>query len=73
MFSPSHVTQVLQHCCIALDLKTEYEGEHTIFVLLSLANLAQNDVLQFPKFTFFRGMCRMELSGKGISLFYEEM
>jgi hypothetical protein len=31
----------------ALDLKSAYEGEHTIFVLLSLANLAQDDVLQF--------------------------
>jgi hypothetical protein len=31
----------------ALDLKSAYEGEHTIFGLLSLANLAQDDVLQF--------------------------
>jgi hypothetical protein len=31
----------------ALDLKTTYEGEHTIFGLLSLANLTQNDVIQF--------------------------
>jgi hypothetical protein len=29
------------------DLKSAYEGEHMIFGLLSLANLAQNDVLQF--------------------------
>jgi hypothetical protein len=29
----------------ALDLKFIYEEEHTIFGLLSLANLAQNDVL----------------------------
>jgi hypothetical protein len=29
----------------ALDLKSAYEGEHTIFGLLSLANLTQNDVL----------------------------
>jgi hypothetical protein len=29
----------------ALDLKSTYEGEHMIFDLLSLANLAQNDVL----------------------------
>jgi hypothetical protein len=35
----------------ALDLKTAYEGEHTIFGLLSLANLLQNDVLQFHPFT----------------------
>jgi hypothetical protein len=28
----------------ALDLKSAYEGEHMIFVLLSLANFAQNDV-----------------------------
>jgi hypothetical protein len=35
----------------ALDLKTAYEGEHTIFGPLSLANLAQNDVLQFHPFT----------------------
>jgi hypothetical protein len=31
----------------ALDLKSAYEGEHMIFGLLNLANLAQNDVLQF--------------------------
>jgi hypothetical protein len=31
----------------ALDLKSASEGEHTIFCLLSLADLAQNDVLQF--------------------------
>jgi hypothetical protein len=30
----------------ALDLKSTYEGEHTIFGLLGLANLTQNDVLQ---------------------------
>jgi hypothetical protein len=29
----------------ALDLKSAYEGEHTNFDLLSLADLAQNDVL----------------------------
>jgi hypothetical protein len=29
----------------ALDLKSAYEGEHMIFGLLSLADLAQNDVL----------------------------
>jgi hypothetical protein len=34
----------------ALDLTSAYEGEHTIFGLLSLANLAQNDVLQFYLF-----------------------
>jgi hypothetical protein len=28
-----------------------YEGEHTIFGLLTLADLAQNDVLQFHPFT----------------------
>jgi hypothetical protein len=31
----------------ALDLKTAYEGEHIMFGLMSLANLPQNDVLQF--------------------------
>jgi hypothetical protein len=31
----------------ALYLKSAYEGELMIFGLLSLANLAQNDVLQF--------------------------
>jgi hypothetical protein len=30
-----------------LDLKSAYEGEHMIFGFLSLANLAQDDVLQF--------------------------
>jgi hypothetical protein len=29
-----------------LDLKSTYEGEHTIFGLLSLAKLAQDDVLR---------------------------
>jgi hypothetical protein len=36
----------------ALDLKSKYEGEHTIFGLLGLANLAQDDVLQFHPFTW---------------------
>jgi hypothetical protein len=36
----------------ALDLKSAYEGEHTILGLMSLANLAQNDVLQFHLFTW---------------------
>jgi hypothetical protein len=31
----------------ALDLKSAYEGEHTIFGFLCLADLTQNDVLQF--------------------------
>jgi hypothetical protein len=35
----------------ALDLMSTYEGEHTIFGLLSQANLTQNDVLQFHPFT----------------------
>jgi hypothetical protein len=35
----------------ALDLKSAYEGEHTIFGLLGLANLVQDDVLQFHPFT----------------------
>jgi hypothetical protein len=35
----------------ALDLKSTYEGEHTIFGILRLANLAQDDVLQFHPFT----------------------
>jgi hypothetical protein len=34
----------------ALDLKSAYEGEHTIFGLLNLANFAQNDALQFLPF-----------------------
>jgi hypothetical protein len=33
------------------DLKSVYKGEHMIFGLLSLADLAQNDVLQFHPFT----------------------
>jgi hypothetical protein len=35
----------------ALDLKYIYEGGHMIFGLLSLANLAQDDVFQFHQFT----------------------
>jgi hypothetical protein len=31
----------------ALDLESTYEEEHMIFGLLNLANLTQNDVLQF--------------------------
>jgi hypothetical protein len=34
-----------------LGLKSACKGEHTIFDLLSLANLAQDDVLQFHPFT----------------------
>jgi hypothetical protein len=34
-----------------LGVKIAYEGEHTIFGLLSLANLTQKDVLQFHPFT----------------------
>jgi hypothetical protein len=48
VLSPCHVIQVQPHCCICpRDLKSAYEGEHMIFGLLSLADLAQNDVLQF--------------------------
>jgi hypothetical protein len=36
----------------ALDLKSTYEGEQTIFGLQSLADLAQKDVLQFYPFTY---------------------
>jgi hypothetical protein len=36
----------------ALDLMSAYEGEHMIFGLLGLADLAQNDVLQFHPFTY---------------------
>jgi hypothetical protein len=35
----------------ALDLMSAYEGEHMIFDLLGLDNLAQGDVLQFHPFT----------------------
>jgi hypothetical protein len=36
----------------ALDLKSACEGEYTTFGLLSLADFAQNDVLQFHPFTY---------------------
>jgi hypothetical protein len=36
---------------LLVDLKSAYDGEHTIFGLLSLANLAQNDVLQLNPFS----------------------
>jgi hypothetical protein len=36
---------------LALDLKSAYEGEYTIFGLLSLTNLAQDDIVQFHPFT----------------------
>jgi hypothetical protein len=35
----------------ALDLKSAYEGKHTIFCLLRQANIAQVDVLHFHPFT----------------------
>jgi hypothetical protein len=35
----------------ALELMSAYEGEHTIFGLLSLANLVQDYVLQLHLFT----------------------
>jgi hypothetical protein len=56
-----HTSRVCSHLVIwpksnhitvfALDLKSTYEGEHTIFGLLSLDNLAQDDLLQFHPFT----------------------
>jgi hypothetical protein len=36
----------------ALDLMSTYEGEYTIFGLLSMANLSKNDVLQFYPYTW---------------------
>jgi hypothetical protein len=47
---PNHIA------AFALDLKSTYEGDHTIFGLLSLADLAQNDVLHLhtkDKISFF--------------------
>jgi hypothetical protein len=41
-----------QIAIFALDLKSAYEGEHTIFGFLSLGNLTQNDVLQFDPFMY---------------------
>jgi hypothetical protein len=35
----------------ALDLKSAFKGEHIIFGLLSLANITEDDVLQFHPFT----------------------
>jgi hypothetical protein len=45
------VHQVQPHCCICPTSKVCIWGEHTIFGLLSLPDLAQNDVLQFHPFT----------------------
>jgi hypothetical protein len=47
------VTKSNNIVAFALDLKSTYEGEHMIFGLLSLANLSQDDVLQFHKISFF--------------------
>jgi hypothetical protein len=55
-FSTYHHTSYICSCLVrwpksnhiavfSLDLKSTYEGEHTIFGLLSLANLIQSDVL----------------------------
>jgi hypothetical protein len=52
MCSPLVMWSKSNHIAVfALDLKSTYEGEHTIFGLLSLADLIQNDVLQFHPFT----------------------
>jgi hypothetical protein len=46
MLSPLVMWPQSKHIAtFALDLKSAYEGEHTIFGLLSLADLTQNDVL----------------------------
>jgi hypothetical protein len=47
MCSPLLIRSKSNHiAAFALDLTSTYEGEHMIFGLLSLADLAQNDVLQ---------------------------
>jgi hypothetical protein len=52
MHSPLNLWPKSNITAFALDLKSAYEGKHTIFGLLSLANLAQDDVLQFHPFTW---------------------
>jgi hypothetical protein len=43
----------LSHIVVfAIDLKSAYEAEYMIIGLLSLANFAQNNVLQFHPFTW---------------------
>jgi hypothetical protein len=49
---PHHVIKSNPLDVFALDLKSTYEGEHMIFGLLGLANLAEDDVLQFHPFTW---------------------
>jgi hypothetical protein len=52
MCSPLSVWPKFNHIvAFALDLKSTYEGEHMVFGLLSLAYLAQDDVLEFHPFT----------------------
>jgi hypothetical protein len=52
MYSPLVMGPKSNHiAAFALDLKSTYEGEYMIFGLLSLANLAHNDALQFHPFT----------------------
>jgi hypothetical protein len=46
MCSPLVMWSQSKHIAVfALDLRSAYEGEHTIFGLLSLADFVQNDVL----------------------------
>jgi hypothetical protein len=53
MRSPLVMWSKSNHIAVfAQDLKSAYEGKHGIFGLLSLADLAQNDVLQFHPFTW---------------------
>jgi hypothetical protein len=52
MCSPFVIWSKSNHiAAFALDLMSACEGEHMIFGLLSLADLAQNDALQFHPFT----------------------
>jgi hypothetical protein len=66
MCSPLSVSNNI--AAFALDLKSTYEGEHMIFGLLSLANLAQDDVLQFHPFSFtIIPYCHTFISSSAIS------
>jgi hypothetical protein len=53
MYSPIVMWSKSNHiAAFAIDLKSTYKGAHVTFGLLSLADLAQSDVLQFHPFTY---------------------
>jgi hypothetical protein len=69
MYSPLNMWPMSNNItAFVLGLKSTYEGQHTIFGLLSLANFVWDDVLQFYPFTcndkssfFFMAECKYHI------------